>query len=181
MELVGATYLYTLATISITFVGFSTLFMIIRQTLGGAISKFDILLARNFLQIGFAAVITSLLPPLLILFSLHEHTVWRLASVAGAIFPLLFAATYPARRFAATGTRMPKLVWSVMIALYAAAGVFLLNAIGKPMAPGPGLFALGVTIIVFNSFQAFLNALRFFLSQPSAPPEEQKTPSPNAS
>ena len=166
MELTGATYLYTLATLSITFAGFSTLFMILRQTLGGAMSKFDILLARNFLQLGFMAAIGSLLPPLLHLFSLHEHTVWRVASVASAISPLLAAVTYPSRRFAATGTRMPKIVWTVMAALYASAAVLLLNAIGKPLAPGPGLFALGVTIIVFTSFVAFLNALRFFLSQP---------------
>jgi|GEM_PF-563319 len=169
MELVGATYLYTLATISITFVSFSTLFMILRQTLGGALSKFDLLLARNFLQLGFTAVICSLLPPLLSLFFLQEHTVWRFASAVSAIPPLLIATTYPARRFAATGTRMPKPVWIVLLALYVSSGVFLLNAAGRPLAPGPGLFALGVSIIIFNSFQAFLNALTYFLSQRAQP------------
>ena len=50
MELPGITYLYTLATVSITFVGFSTLFILIRQALGKTMSKFDILLTKNFLQ-----------------------------------------------------------------------------------------------------------------------------------
>ena len=35
MELQGATYLFTLAALSVTFVGFSALVIIIRQTLGG--------------------------------------------------------------------------------------------------------------------------------------------------
>ncbi|MEA2876807.1 MAG: hypothetical protein QOF14_2003 [Hyphomicrobiales bacterium] len=179
MELVGATYLYTLATISITFVGFSTLFMIIRQTLGGAMSKFDVLLARNFLQLGFIAVVGSLLPPLLSLFSLHEPTIWRVASLFIAIFPLLFAVTYPTRRFAATGTRMPKLVWSAMFALYVSGGVLLLNAVGRPLAPGPGLFALGVSIIVFSSFQAFLNSLKFILSGVSGSPPSKSAAAPS--
>lgn len=55
MELPGASYLYTLATVSITFVGFSVFFILIRQALGGTVSEFDIFLTKNFLQLGFTA------------------------------------------------------------------------------------------------------------------------------
>jgi hypothetical protein len=55
VELPGASYLYTLATVSITFVGFSVFFILIRQALGGTVSEFDIFLTKNFLQLGFTA------------------------------------------------------------------------------------------------------------------------------
>jgi hypothetical protein len=41
------TYLLTLATASITFVGFSTLFILVRQALGNTMSEFDVLLTKN--------------------------------------------------------------------------------------------------------------------------------------
>jgi hypothetical protein len=37
MEIPGSSYLYALATVSITFVGFSALPMIFRQTMGSAV------------------------------------------------------------------------------------------------------------------------------------------------
>jgi hypothetical protein len=39
MELPGANYLYALATISVTFVGFSALLLVFRQTIGGKMTK----------------------------------------------------------------------------------------------------------------------------------------------
>ena len=41
MDLRGSTYLYSLAAISITFVGFSTLVVVLRQTFGGTMSSLE--------------------------------------------------------------------------------------------------------------------------------------------
>jgi len=46
MELPGAIYLYTLATLAMTFIGFSAIVMIVRQTLGHKLSRLDVLIAR---------------------------------------------------------------------------------------------------------------------------------------
>jgi len=41
MELPGSGYLYALATISVTFVGFSSLVLVFRQTVGRATTHYD--------------------------------------------------------------------------------------------------------------------------------------------
>jgi hypothetical protein len=72
LDLPGSTYLYTLAALSITFVGFSALVIYLRQTVGGEMSKLDVLITRIFIQLGFIVVAGAMLPPLL---SLAGHTI----------------------------------------------------------------------------------------------------------
>lgn len=59
MDLPGTAYLYTLAALSVTFVGFSALAIILRQTFGGEMSRLDILITRIFIQLGFIVVAAS--------------------------------------------------------------------------------------------------------------------------
>ena len=41
MERDAANYLYTVAVVAVTFVGFSTVFITFREALGGQMSKYD--------------------------------------------------------------------------------------------------------------------------------------------
>ena len=72
MELPGSTYLYTLAGISVSFVGFSALVIVLRQTFGGTMSRLEILITRIFIQLGFIVAASAMLPNLLWLFSLSH-------------------------------------------------------------------------------------------------------------
>ena len=55
MELPGSTYLYTLATLAITYAGFAALIAIFRQIIGGGVSNYDVfsnfgtILMRSFI------------------------------------------------------------------------------------------------------------------------------------
>ena len=93
--------------VSITFVGFAALFTALREVVAGKTTAFDVVLTRNHFVLGFMVVAASLLPPLLALFPLPEHVVWRAASFVAAFPPAVFAIRYPKRRFAATQTAMP--------------------------------------------------------------------------
>ena len=46
-------YLYTIATVGMTFAGLSVLTMILRQMLGGRMTKFDTHVARTWIELGF--------------------------------------------------------------------------------------------------------------------------------
>jgi hypothetical protein len=59
-------------------------------------SEFDVLLTKNFLQLGFMVAFGALLRPLLKLLQLGDGTVWRAASVISAVPPVLFALTLSA-------------------------------------------------------------------------------------
>ena len=67
MELPGSGYLYALATISVTFVGFSSLVLVFRQTVGEATTHYDSYFVLAFMQVGFIVAGGCLLPPLLAL------------------------------------------------------------------------------------------------------------------
>jgi hypothetical protein len=164
MDLPGSTYLYTLAALSVTFVGFSALVIYLRQTAGGEMSKLDVLITRIFIQLGFIVVASAMLPPLLTLFDWPHDRIWRVASLVAAAPSLLFAVTYPARRRAASGARTPALVWLDVLILVLAAVVLILNAAGLVTEPGPGPYAAALTGMLYLGGWSYLQALNTLLT-----------------
>src|SRR5215469_778367 len=163
MDLPGATYLFTLAALSVTFVGFSALVIVFRQTMGGDMSRVEILITRIFIQLGFMVTASAMLPPLLALFDLQHAPIWRIASLTAAIPSFVFAVTYPARRRAASGVATPLLIWLDIAVMLVAVAVLVWNCVGIGITPGPGPFAAALTIILFLSGFAYLQALRMLL------------------
>jgi hypothetical protein len=165
MELLGSSYLYTLAALSVTFVGFSALVIVLRQTFGGALSKLDVLITRIFIQLGFLVAASAMLPPLFALFGLRQDLIWRTCSLCTAIPSFLFAVTYPARRRAASGVPTPLAIKVDVFLLAFAALVLAANGLGFAFEPGPGPFAGALTGILFISGWAYLQALNTLLGQ----------------
>ena len=75
MDLPASAYLYTLAVMAMTFVGFTAIVMILRQSLGAPLSRFDTLVARFFMVWGFVIAFFAMLPPLLASFALSQPLV----------------------------------------------------------------------------------------------------------
>jgi len=72
METTGSTYLFALAQISITFAGFTVLFIALRQLTGSAGTKYDVFGIRNYFFLSFLIVAGAMLPSLLAAFSLQQ-------------------------------------------------------------------------------------------------------------
>jgi hypothetical protein len=164
MELPGSDYFYNLAELSVTFVGFSTVAIVLRQTFGGEMSRLDILITRIFIQLGFIVVAGAMLPPLLFFFDWPLVLIWRTASIAAAIPTFLFAVTYPARRYAASGVPTPVFIWIDLVILVAATLVLFCNALGFGFEPGAGPHAAGLTMILFLAGFGYLQALNTLLA-----------------
>ena len=107
MEVTGAAYLYTIAVIGITFIGFSAIVMMLRQTSGQSLQRFDILIAHVYMEFGLIVSVGSLLPPLFSFWGLGSETVWRVSSVLVGASLLLFSLTYPPRRRKAIRESLP--------------------------------------------------------------------------
>ena len=163
MDLPGSTYLFTLAALSVTFVGFSALVIYLRQTVGGEMSKLDVLITRIFIQLGFMVVACAMLPPLLSLFHWPPVRIWRTASLVAAVPAFLFAVTYPGRRRRASGVRTPIIVWFDVLILVAAATVLVCNALGLGLEPSPGPYAAALTGVLFLGGWSYLQALNTLL------------------
>ena len=61
MEAFG--YLYVIAAAGMFFAGLSVLTMILRQILGGQLTKFDSFVACSWIQLGFMITFSAILPP----------------------------------------------------------------------------------------------------------------------
>lgn len=163
MEMSSESYLFALAALSVTFVGFSALVIILRQTIGGAMSRLDVLTTRIFIQLGFIVAACAMLPPLLSLFHLPQITVWRASSAAAAVLSFVFALTYPGRRRKASGVATPIVIWIDVLILLTAATTLACNAAGAGFEPSAGPYAAGLTAILFLSGWAYLQALNTLL------------------
>ena len=159
MELPGANYLYALATISVTFVGFSALLLVFRQTIGGKMTKYDSYFTLSFMQAGFIVTAGALLPQLLALYDMPNAYVWRASSVIVAVAIFVFVVMTPKRRRVAISEPVPIYV-GLLLFLQFIAGVYLLvNAAGWPTPPSLAPFALALTLMLFTTGIAYLIAL----------------------
>jgi hypothetical protein len=166
MEPSGATYLYALAAVSITFVGFSALLVIFRQARGEAMTKYESYFLLSFIQPGFIVTGGSLLPSVLALYGLPGPTVWRVSSIAMAIPILLFVATLPRRRRAATAAPIPRYVLALSLAQLLIALYLASSAVGTPVPVGIGPYAAAMTGLLFTTAIAYVIALSVAFAEP---------------
>jgi hypothetical protein len=158
-----ATYLYMLAGLSVSFVGFSSLVIVFRQSAGGRLSSYDSYFVLSFMQAGFIVAAGALLPPLFALYGATEERVLRVASAITAIAIWLFVASVPRRRRAATGGPAPTFI-RLFLFLQLLAGLGLvLGALGRPLGPGVAPYASALTLVLVTSGIAFLLALNVIL------------------
>ncbi len=166
MELFGSNYLLTLATVSITFVGFSTVAVIFRQALGTGLSVFEIQLIRVFIVSGLMATIFSLIPALLGLLGITPSLAWRVSSLALALVLLFGEISYLRHRSQVQPGSLPVYIYILFGTSAATILGLLINAIGIVTEPNVGLYALGVTWMLVETMVAFIIALRIFLQPP---------------
>jgi len=151
-------YLYTIATVGMTFAGLSVLTMILRQMLGGQMTKWDSFVTRTWVQLGFMTTFGSLLPPLLILFGAPALSAWRISSGVMAVILGGWALTFPHRRLAANPTRLPRQVIVYSLAMDIVALALAANAIVIPVERLAGVYAAAVTAILIGAGLLFLFA-----------------------
>jgi hypothetical protein len=151
-------YLYTIATVGMTFAGLSVLTMILRQMLGGRITKWDSWVTRTWIELGFMTTFGSILPPLLVLFAAPAPIAWRISSGVMAVILGSWALTFPRRRQAVNPTRLPLQVVIYAVAMDIAALALAANAIVVPGAVLAGVYAAAVTAILTGAGLLFLFA-----------------------
>ncbi len=162
MELPHAVYFYTLAQVGITFAGFATILMALREMRGSGMSKFHLWVAQSYIQSGLVTAIAAMLSPLLYGLGLSETLTWRVASIIIAI-PSLLMLFFAPRQWRAKTDLPVRLRLRVQIALgFVINGALLFNAAGWPLAPGGGLIMLAVSWNLFGFFAQFAESVNFF-------------------
>jgi hypothetical protein len=163
MELPGSTYLLTLATVSITFVGFSSIAVVFRQAQGANLSEYEISLLRMFLLSGLIATIFSLIPPLLGLLGLAQLTIWRISSLTLAVVLLWRGIVFMRRQLSFRRQKLTYILFGITLLVFLGLSI---NVLGIFVEPSVGLYALGVTWYLVVALLAFMLSLQLFLHPP---------------
>jgi hypothetical protein len=163
MESTGTSYLYTLAVLGMTFMGFAAIVMVLRQTLGGHVRAFDVLFARVYMEFAGIVVAGSMLPPLLMFWELPIGAVWRLSSGLVGVPLLGIALSYPARRQATTGDPTPRYVRMNVTIILLISLTLLIAATGVLHERSGPAFLVALTAFLTFALVAWLQALSIIL------------------
>ena len=149
-------YLYTMAAVGMSFAGLSVLTMILRQMLGGQMTRFDSFVARTWVHLGFMITFASILPPLLALFEVSTPKGWRISSALMAIILGYWALTFRRRRQATNPTRLPIQVISFVAAMDLVALALAANVIIVPDERLSGIYAASLMAVLIGAAMLFL-------------------------
>ena len=163
MELPGSSYLYTIATLAITYAGFAALIVIFRQIIGGGVSNYDVFIIRSILMRSFIVAFSAMLPPALAFFDLSQAVIWRISSLFAGLLLGLFSVTFRARRRAVTDRPITK--WALItIGGQTLIAIFLLMmALGVLVEPAVGPFVISLTATLILSAVAYMGQLDIML------------------
>jgi hypothetical protein len=166
MEIKGATFLYTLAGLMITFAGFSALLLTLRPAAGARLSLLDRYLAKTVMTYIFVLTAGALLPALLALYDIQEKWIWRDAGVLFALPMLSLQVTYPRRRRKVVGTGPPPGIFAVLVVLGSAVTLTMLGYILEGVQYGAAAYITALTIDFFTVIFGFVVALDVIMQQP---------------
>src|SRR4030095_42990 len=161
-------YLLRLATLSLSFVGFSSVVVTLRGALGGELSDRHLRLVRLYIEGGFLVTALALIPnlsnilPLLNLLHVRETVVWPLSSaVAASIFTVVMLIQFRRRR--AVEGKFPPWVIIIYAGSILAVAALWLNVIGLafPLGAGPYAIVLTWALCVFGFI--FVRTIELFL------------------
>src|SRR4030095_5961178 len=155
-------YLLRLATLSLSFVGFSAVVVTLRGALGGELSDRHLRLVRLYIEGGFLVTALALIPTLLNLLHVRETVVWPLSSaVAASIFTVVMLIQFRRRR--AVEGKFPPWVIIIYAGSILAVAALWLNVIGLafPLGAGPYAIVLTWALCVFGFI--FVRTIELFL------------------
>ena len=176
MEVKGATLLYTLAGLMITFAGFSALLLALRQAAGARLSLLDRYLAKTVMTYIFVLTAAALLPALFALYDIQEKWIWRGSGVLFALPMLSLQVTYPRRRRKVVGKGPPPAIFAVFVVFGSAVTLAMLGYILAGLQYSAAAYITALTIDFFTVIFGFVTALDVIMHQPM---EVSERPAPH--
>ena len=156
-------YLLRLASLSLSFVGFSAVVVTLRGALGGELSNRHLRLVRLYIEGGLLLTALALVPTLLNLLLVPDTVTWALSSAAAAsILTCVLLIQFRRRRMIEPGRFPPWVVIVYAVSIVAVAGLWF-NVAGIPLPSNAGPYAVVLTwaLCVFGFI--FVRTIELFL------------------
>ncbi|PYP81864.1 MAG: hypothetical protein DMD35_00015 [Gemmatimonadetes bacterium] len=151
MDHLVSDYFLNLAQVSIGFVAFSTIAVVLREVMGTPLDPYQTLLVRFVIECGLAATIYALGAVLLVIVGLTPPTLWRVASAALGVFCLVYPTHYVYRRRRAKSGPMPRRAVTIFLLTMAIDAELWLNALTPIFRYSVGPYAVGVTWVLVQA------------------------------
>lgn len=159
-------YLYCLAALSLSFVGFSAVVVTLRGALGGELSDRHLRLVRLYIEGGLLVTALALVPALLDLLHVPAPIAWSLSSAAaGSILAVVLLIQFRRRRAIEPGRFPAWVVVTNALSIVAIAGLWF-NFAGFPFPPGVGPYAVALTWALCIFWFIFVRTIGLFLNRP---------------
>lgn len=156
-------YLLRLATLSLSFVGFSAVVVTLRGALGAKLADRHVRLVRLYIEGGFLVTALALVPTLLNLLHFPDTITWPLSSAAAAlIFTFVLLIQFRRRRAVEPGRFPPWVVVSFIVSIVAVA-VLWLNVVGIIFPSSFGAYAVVLTWALCIFGFIFVRTIELFL------------------
>jgi hypothetical protein len=166
MDFKGATFLYALAGLMITFAGFSSLLLAVRPAAGAKLSLLDRYLAKTVMTFIFVLTAGALLPALFELFDVQETSIWRSSALLFAVPMLFLQVTYPSRRRKVVGKGPPPSIFAVLVVFGSVVTLAMLCYVLAGFQNSSAAYVTALTIDFFTVVFGFVVALDVILQQP---------------
>lgn len=155
-------YLFHLATLSLSFVGFSAVVVTLRGALGGELSERHLRLVRLYIEGGLIVTALALLPTLLNILHIPEATTWPLASAtAASILSYVLLIQFRRRRIVEPGRFPAWVVVTYAFSVLAVVGLWL--NVGILYRPNVGPYAIALTWALCIFGFIFVRTIELFL------------------
>jgi hypothetical protein len=165
MELKGAGFLYTLATLMVTFAGYSALLLIVRQGAGARVSPLDRFITRTIVGHLFVLTAGALIPVLLNFYEISEALIWRASSLMFGVPMLAILITYPRRRVAVFRKQAPPSVLATFVGLGSVSIVAMIAYVFGGFQYPSAAYITALTVNFFTTAFGFWIALDFIITQ----------------
>jgi hypothetical protein len=155
-------YLFRIASLSLSFVGFSAVVVTLRGALGGKLSERHLRLVRLYIEGGLLVTALAVVPTLLNLLHVPDAVTWPLSSAAAAlIFTALLVIQF--RRRSAIEGQFPLWVVIVYVVSVVAVASLWFNVAGFPASPNAGPYAVVLTWALCLFGFIFVRTMELFL------------------
>lgn len=156
-------YLFRLATLSLSFVGFSAVVVTLRGALKGELADRHLRLVRLYIEGGLLVTALAVLPTLLNLLHIRDNVIWPLSSAtAASIFTVVLLVQFRRRRMVEPGRFPPWVIVVYAVSIVAVAYLWL-NMAGSPFPSTAGPYAVVLTLALCVFGFIFVRTIDLFL------------------
>ena len=167
MELPWSNYLYAVASLGMTFVGFCTIVLGLHQTIDKKGSKLNFLRRhmQGYIELGFSSVVIAMLTPMLAACGLSASLAWRWSSALIAVGLVLHVWYALSRMAAITAWKIPKRFWInsaitglIVLSLIANALGYFVEPIAGPVVVAATWRLVNAVMVFFLTYEEFIES-----------------------